>query len=141
MGQIKMMKKTMALHYREGKPVVYQLRQLKYPPIEKDVLVNYIANSANVPPATVEAAIAAITEGILYFTVNGHRVVFPKFGGFYVNVRTKVSRSLEELTPADSVKSMRLAFAPEMALREGMADTGTDIVTGGAYGGEPEDGD
>jgi hypothetical protein len=52
-----------------------------------------------------------------------------------------VSRSLEELTPADNVKSMRLAFAPEMALREGMADTGTDIVTGGAYGGEPEDGD
>lgn len=123
-----MRRTVMALTYREGKPKVYKLRQLVYPGIKHEQLVKYIANSAQIPESTVEAAIAGIIEGIVYFVVNGHRVVFPKFGGFYMGVKAKVARSAEECTIKDTLTGCRLLFAPVTELRELITDTGTQIM-------------
>jgi len=130
---IKMRKAAMQLTFREGKPTVYKLRQLVFPAIKHKNLIKYIANSANLPETTVEAAIAAVCEGILYFSINGHRVTFPNFGGFYVHVKTKTARSLRELKPEDNIVSATLRFAPNNEIREAVADTATEIISTGAY--------
>lgn len=132
-GQIKMRRTVMSLTYREGKPTVYKLRQLVFPGIKHEQLVKYISNSAQIPESTVEAAIAGIIEGIIYFVVNGHRVVFPKFGGFYMGVKSKVARSAEECTIKDTLTACRLLFAPVSELRELITDTGTQIMGSDQY--------
>ena len=128
MGQIKMYRKQRKLDFRETKPTVYQLRQLTYPVIKEKNLIKYIANSAALPVSTIQACVAAIAEGIAYFTINGHRVVFPDFGGFYLNVRTKVAQSAEDLSIDENLRTTRLAFVPVADLHDLIADTGTTIV-------------
>lgn len=138
---LKMRKSASILHYRDTKPTVYKLRQLTYPPIKEKALVKYVANSANVPESTIQAAIAAIAEGILYFALNGHRVVFPGFGGFYVGVKSKAEQSLADLSIEGDekrnikscIKSCRLLYAPVTALREAVSESDTTIVDSGAY--------
>ena len=49
MGLVKMRKSQRQLTYMEGKPTVYQLKQLIYAPIKEKDLIKYISQSANVP--------------------------------------------------------------------------------------------
>ena len=128
-----MRKAAMTLHYRGSKPTVYKLRQLTYAPIKAKDVTKYIANSANIPTSTVEACVAAIAEGIVYYAINGMRVSFPELGGFYVGVKTKVAQSIEDLNVEDTLKACRLMFAPATELREALAEAGTTIVDSGAY--------
>lgn len=132
-GQIKMRRSAVTLSYREGKPTVYKLRQLIFPGIKHKQLVKYISNSAHIPESTVEAAIAGIIEAIVYFVVNGHRVVFPRFGGFYMGVKAKTANTAEECTISDTLTACRLLFAPVSELRELIMDTGTQIMGTGQY--------
>ena len=128
-----MRRSAVTLSFREGKPTVYKLRQLIFPGIKHKQLVKYISNSAHIPESTVEAAIAGIIEGIIYFVVNGHRVVFPRFGGFYMGVKAKISHTAQECTVANSLTACRLLFAPVSELRELITDTGTEIMGTGQY--------
>ena len=128
-----MRKAAMTLHYRESKPTVYKLRQLTYAPIKAKDVTKYIANSANIPTSTVEACVAAIAEGIVYYAINGMRVSFPELGGFYVGVKTKVAQSIEDLNVEDTLKACRLMFEPAPELRDALAEAGTEIVDSGVY--------
>lgn len=130
-----MRKTAVRLGYLDEKPVVWRLRQLTYPMVKPKDLVKYISNSANVPESTIEAAIAAIIEGIIYYAIRGCRVSFEGFGGFYVGVQSKVAQTLEDAN-ADSIKGCRLLYAPNIDLRESLADAGTEVVTSGVYGDE-----
>lgn len=146
MAYIKMRKAQIRLNYRETKPQVYKLTQLTYAPIKEKDLLKYVANSANVPESTVEACVAAIAEAIVYYAINGMRVVFPNFGGFFVHVRWKVFQSVADLLEAPqwvgkqtkakkegSMKACHLAFAPLSELRESLSEAGTVIVNDGVY--------
>ena len=128
-----MRKAAMTLHYRESKPTVYKLRQLTYAPIKAKDVTKYIANSANIPVSTVEACVAAIAEGIVYYAINGMRVTFPELGGFYVGVKTKCAQALADLEVEDVLKGCRLMFAPATELREALSEAGTTIVDSGVY--------
>lgn len=130
---IKMYRTRRVLNFREDKPTVYTLQQLTYPVIKEKDLIKYIANSANVPVATIEACVSAIAEAIVYYSINGHRVVFPEFGGFYVKVNVKARPSAAEVSAKD-VKACRLAYAPATMLRELISETGTDIMNTQIYG-------
>ena len=70
MGLVKMRKSQRQLTYMEGKPTVYQLRQLIYAPIKEKDLIKYISQSANVPESTIEAAILGLPRirRLLVFT-------------------------------------------------------------------------
>ena len=103
MGQVKMRKAAQTLHFNEGKPQGYHLTQLVYAPIKEKDLIKYMANSANVPESTIESAVAAIADGILYYAINGHRVSFPGFGGFWCSLKAKTAKRLSELKQVDVV--------------------------------------
>lgn len=131
-----MRKSAATLHFKEGKPQGYRLRQLVYAPIREEDLIKYMAQTANVPESNIEAAIAAIIQGILYFAINGHQVTFPGFGGFYCSLKAKTARQLGELKVKDVAKSLTLKFTPVEALRSRIASTGTSVVTDRVYGEE-----
>lgn len=97
------------LNYDETKPTVYTIRQLCYPVIQEKALIEYISNSAAIPRATVKAAVAAISEAISYFVINGHRVNFQDFGSFYLKFKSKTAEKPEELQ-TDMVKNITIGF-------------------------------
>lgn len=138
MAKIKMRKAAVRLSMQEDKPTVFMLRQLTYPMVKPKDLVKYISNSANVPASTIEAAVAAIAEAIVYYAIRGCRVAFEGFGGFYVGVQTKVAQTLSECN-AEVIKGTRLLYAPNIDLRESLAEAGTDVVDEGLYGFERKD--
>lgn len=114
---ITLRKKQERLNFRETKPVVWHVRQLTYPKITEDALIEYIANSASIPKSTVKACVLAIAEAIAYFTVNGHRVAFKSFGAFYLKVRVKTSQTLEDCT-TDTIRNMTLGFMSNTQIRD-----------------------
>ncbi|MCR5042744.1 MAG: HU family DNA-binding protein [Bacteroidaceae bacterium] len=134
MGLVKMRKSQRQLTYMEGKPTVYQLKQLIYAPIKEKDLIKYISQSANVPESTIEAAILGIANGILYYAINGHQVTFPGFGGFWCSLKAKTARTLAELKTKDVTRSLVLHFSPNEALRQVIAGSGTTVVDDGVYG-------
>ena len=136
MGQVKMRKSQRQLNFVEGKPTVYQLRQLVYAPIKEKDLIKYISQSASVPESTIEAAILGIANGILYYAINGHQVTFPGFGGFWCSLKAKTARTLAGLKTKDVTKSLVLHFTPNEALRQVIAGSGTTVVDDGVYGME-----
>ena len=133
MGLVKMRKSQRQLSFMEGKPTVYQLRQLIYAPIKEKDLIKYISQSANVPESTIEAAILGIANGILYYAINGHQVTFPGFGGFWCSLKAKTAKTLAELDTKKVTKSLTLHFSPNEALRQVIAGSGTTIVDDGVY--------
>lgn len=122
--------KGVQLSYKEGKPLAYKPTLMKYPTIKSDALIKYAANVANVPAANVESCVQGIIEAIAYFVINGHRVVLPGVGGFYLGVKSKAFDNVDELKIKDALKSVRLLFAPATGLREEMAEVGTETVLG-----------
>ena len=134
----------MKLNYRETKPTVYKVFQLTFAVIRYKQLIDYIANSSNVPRSTVEAAVQGIVQAIAYFAINGHRVVMPDFGGFYCKVKAKVAQTFNECEPyprkvagqqvaAGLLKSISLAFAPTADLRDLLKESGTEFVDQTTY--------
>ena len=82
-------KAKMRLTFREEKPEVHVVRRLTYPKVTGKQLVQYAANAAAIPPATMQACIEAIVQAIYYYAIRGMRVTFPEFGGSYLQVRSK----------------------------------------------------
>jgi len=107
---------------------VHVVRRLTYPKVTGKQLVQYAANAAAIPPATMQACIEAIVQAIYYYAIRGMRVTFPEFGGFYLQVRSKTARSSKELT-ADSFTYTGLAFQPLGQLRKLIADTNVVVQT------------
>lgn len=116
-GGISYTKKKIVLNYRDEKPQVWKLQQLTYPVVKEKDLIRYIANAGAVPESTV----AACVEAIVYFAINGMRVVIPDFGGFYVKVQTKTVKTkeaMEEATADDLITGSTLSYVPVTGLRE-----------------------
>ena len=111
----------------EGKPTVYQLRQMVYPAISEKDLVKYAANAAAIPPSTMQACVEAIAQAIIYYAINGMRVVIPDFGGFYLAFRSKVAASPEDVNE-ESITYTGLAFQPLSELRDLVNNTGESVV-------------
>lgn len=84
------------LNYRDEKPQVWKAQKLTFPVITEDALVEYIANSAAIPKSTVKACTLAIAEAIIYFVINGHYVSFEAFGSFFLKLKTKTAKTLDQ---------------------------------------------
>ena len=52
---------------------------------------------------------AAISEAIAYFVINGHRVVFDSFGAFYLKFKTKCVKTKDEAT-VETIQRTTLGF-------------------------------
>jgi hypothetical protein len=89
MGKLSIKPKGFQLSYKDGKPMKYKPVLMKYPTIKSEDLIKYASNAANVPVANIESCIQGLIEAVAYFVINGHRVVLPGVGGFYLGVKSK----------------------------------------------------
>lgn len=128
---IQVRKAKMKLHFREEKPEVNVIRRLTFPKVSEKQLVQYAANAAAIPPATMYACAEAIAQAILYFAIRGMRVTFPEFGGFYLQARSKMTRSEKECT-AETFTYTGLAFQPLGDLRKLITDANV-VVRSAVY--------
>lgn len=120
-GGISYVKKKVTLNFKDEKPQVWKLQQLTYPVVKEKDLIRYIANAGAVPESTVAACVEAIAEAIVYFAINGMRVVIPDFGGFYVKVKTKTVKTIDQIEAAtadDLITGSTLSYVPVTGLRE-----------------------
>ena len=120
--------KGVTLSYKEGKPVRYKAQQVTYPTIKSKDLLAYASSAANVPQSNIECCIQGLIEAIAYFCINGHRVVLPEVGGFFLGVKSKAVSLSENLNVKQVIQSTRLLFAPATELREAMTETSCDSV-------------
>jgi nucleoid DNA-binding protein len=117
MGKIVARKAKVKLNFMEDKPERYQLKQLTYPPISEKNLVAYIANSSAVPQSTIRACVEAISEAIVYYVINGHRVNLGKFG--ILGLRGKAGSAMDpEFVSADLVKRITIGYHPSVEIKE-----------------------
>ncbi len=98
--------KAITLSFKEGKPVTYKAQQVTYPTIKSKDLLAYAANAANVPLANIECCVQGLIEAIAYFCINGHRVVLPEVGGFFLGVKSKSVPMAENLNVKQAVQSV-----------------------------------
>lgn len=126
MGLIVRRAKT-TLNFRDDKPKRFALRRLTFPKVTEKQLVQYAANAAAIPPATMYACAEAIAQAILYYAIRGMRVTFPEFGAFYLQVRSKISKTEEGLS-AKSFTYTGLAFQPLGDLRKLISDTNVTVA-------------
>lgn len=120
--------KGFQLSYKEGKPMKYKAQLMRYPTIKSEDLIKYAANASNVPVANIESCMQGIIEAIAYFVINGHRVVLPNVGGFFLGVKSKASTAADELEVKKALKTVRLLFAPATLLREEMSDNTVNML-------------
>ena len=120
--------KAITLSFKEGKPVTYKAQQVTYPTIKSKDLLAYASNAANVPLANIECCVQGLIEAIAYFCINGHRVVLPEVGGFFLGVKSKTVNISEDLNVKQAIQSVRLLFAPSTELRDMMTETPVESV-------------
>lgn len=115
--------KRMQMNYKEGKPEGFQAQMVKQPVVREDNLVEYIANSTNLPRSTVLACTMAIADAIKLYVIHGHRVSFKHFGKFHLKVQNTCVDTLEECQ-ADTVKRIQLCFTPNEDIKRVLNKTG-----------------
>lgn len=117
MGKLLARKTKVRLNFMDEKPERYHLKQLTYPAISEKDLVTYIANSSAVPKSTIKACVEAISEAIVYYVINGHRVKFDNFGSFGLKTRVKTVKTPKEVD-LSTIKRITLNFTPNHEIRD-----------------------
>ena len=120
--------KGFQLSYKDGKPLKFKPVLMKGATIKSEDLIKYASNVANVPVANIESCVQGLIEAIAYFVINGHRVVLPKVGGFYLGVKSKSATVSTDLDVKKALKAVRILFAPANGLREEMNNTNVEMI-------------
>lgn len=96
----------MALTYRkdkftlgliEGKPTVWKARQLTFPQISYETLVEEIAQSRGVNTNSTRAVVDALLNRLVHYMEIGHGVSLGSFGSFKPVFCSKVAQSEDEV--------------------------------------------
>ena len=131
-------KAKMVLNYRESKPEVYKMRQITYPTVTSDQLVQEISQSQGINTGTTKAVIDALTNRIVHYMSLGHGVSMGGFGSFKPIFTSKVAQSLEDTT-LETLKKKKIQFTPHKALQDMLSNL--SITEAEILSLQPEDDD
>lgn len=109
-------KAKMVLNFRESKPNVYKLRQVTFPAVTFEQLVNECSQSCGVNTMQTKAVIDALVNRLVHYMEIGHGVKMGAFGSFKPTFNSKVAQSLEDAT-LDTVKVKKIQFYPGKAFK------------------------
>ena len=115
-GTLAYLKRKYVLAYREEKPTVYKMQIVRGGVIGKQDIVAYAANAAHVPETSVQLAMSAFFDAIIYFCSNGHRVQVNGLGSFGPVTDCKVVNSMSQVS-TDQIKVRKVRFYPEGDLK------------------------
>ncbi|MBQ8501983.1 MAG: hypothetical protein IJ494_06780 [Bacteroides sp.] len=99
------------LHYKDGKPTVYQIAQQTIPPVTFNQLVEEVAMACGVNATMTKAVTEGIINRMSHFMELGHAVQFGEFGTFKPTFTAKTQDSVEKVSLND-VKRVKIRFYP-----------------------------
>ena len=93
------------------KSLAYVLRPTRYSTIDSKQIVEYCVQNSMVPKAYISGAMAALSQCIINFLLNGHHVVFPDLGTFSL---TSTGYAVGEADKAglNQLKKLNVRFLP-----------------------------
>ena len=110
-------KAKMKLGYLEDKPEVWKARQLTFPQISYETLVEEIAQSRGVNSNSTRAVVDALLNRLVHYMQIGHGVSLGTFGSFKPVFNSKVALSSEEAT-VETIKRKKILFYPGKTFRD-----------------------
>ena len=90
-------KSKMVLNYRESKPEVWKARQITFPMVSYEQLVEEIAQSRGVNTNQTRAVVDAVLNRLVHYMEIGHGVSLGTFGSFKPVFVSKVAQSAEDI--------------------------------------------
>ena len=90
-------KAKVVLNYRETKPEVYKARQLTYPQVTYEQLVEEIAQSRGVNSNSTRAVVDALLNRLVHYMEIGHGVSLGSFGSFKPVFVSKCVQSIDDV--------------------------------------------
>ena len=115
MGTINLTSKSQRIAIKDQNG--YIARPDRYSKIKADSVIEYAAQSAGVPAASVRACCLAMRESVAYYVCNGHSVNLGKFGKFRPTIKATSAVS-KKLCNSKLVKSIKVLYRPSKALQE-----------------------
>jgi len=114
-------KGKMTLNYKEEKPEVYKLKQLTFPQVTFEQLVEECSVACGVNAAQTKAVLDALVNRMVLLMGIGHGVSLGRFGSFKPMFRSKTAKTLEEAT-ADTISLKKVQFYPGKAFKQMLED-------------------
>ncbi len=133
-------KAKVRLTYREGKPEVYKLRQLTFPQVTFQQLVEEIAQSQNVNKTMTKAVCEALLNRLVHYMEIGHGVSLGEFGSFKPTFNSKTAHTLEETT-SDTITVKKIRFYPGGRFQQMLKNLAVTDNSPAIDVAEPESGD
>ena len=109
------------LNFRKDKPVVYQIQQVSFDPIDTRAFVQDIAETCGMPRAMVRAMFEAMTSRACHFLKLGRAVQMGELGTLKPVFRAAVTKSVDELG-TDNIRSKKVRFYPGQRIKDTMRD-------------------
>ena len=100
-------KAKVKLTYREEKPEVYKLRQLTYPAVTYDQLLDMI-QIVGVNRAQTKAVVDALLQSLVHYMELGHGVSLGTFGSFKPTFNSKTVKTLDGLEGDEALKTVKV---------------------------------
>jgi predicted histone-like DNA-binding protein len=118
-------KSKMVLNYRESKPEVWKARQITFPMVSYEQLVEEIAQSRGVNTNQTRAVVDALLNRLVHYMEIGHGVKMGDFGSFKPVFTSKTVKNLEDLDGDEALKTVKVKkvmFFPGKAFKDMVDD-------------------
>ena len=106
-------KDKVKLGIMEGKPTVWKARQLTYPQVSYEQLVEEIAQSRGVNSNSTRAVVDALLNRLVHYMEIGHGVSLGTFGSFKPVFNSKVALTADEVEETVDTCKKKVRFYPE----------------------------
>lgn len=108
------------LTFMEDKPERYKIRQLTYPQVTEDQLLQECSESCGVNTSQTRAVVDALVNRLVHYMTIGHGVSMGRFGSFKPVFTSKCTKTYAE-ADASTVTSKKVQFYAGKAFRDMMA--------------------
>ena len=105
-------KGKMKLGYLDDKPEVWKARQLTFPQVSYEQLVEEIAQSRGVNSNSTRAVVDALLNRLVQYMEIGHGVSLGSFGSFKPVFTTKVAKAVDEVEGTVENAKKKIRFYP-----------------------------
>lgn len=119
---IRVKKKAMTLHFKEEKPTVYKLSQVKEQTVKYDQLCRNISANTGIRRGEVEDVLESLAQQAVQMMEMGHTVQIGILGSLKPTIITKSAKTSDELNVSDNIVRLKVRFYPGEIFRNLLAD-------------------
>ncbi len=114
---MKYRKNKIVLNFREDKPEVYHLEQIRPGKVELTTLLKEIAHAENVNETQTQAVILALINRVAHYLELNYLVQVGELGSFRLMLNAKSAKKVED-ADASTITKVSVRFTPGKKLKE-----------------------